>query len=203
MTVCNELCELGKKYGTDKHNSVRFPVGGDLLSYYYELWKDRRMEVRKVLEIGIGHAISGLTGYMGEGYRPGASLFMWEEYFPNAEIYALDIVPEILVNRGRIRSFVCDQGCKDSLRQVVSQLGDGFDFIEDDGSHQPAHQILTARMFVPMLAPQGVYVIEDVNEALGPRAAISDGIPYKSSWREIINNEGLIGDLTLKIEHRE
>jgi len=118
---------LAKKWGTDKG------VGGiDLASHYYELFKNRRQDVRKVLEIGIGH-----EGCMGSGYRTGASLFMWEEFFPNADIYALDNMTEILINQGRIHSRWCDQGSEESLKQVMPFLGRDFDLIVDDGSHIP------------------------------------------------------------------
>lgn len=36
------------------------------------------------------------------------------------------------------------------------------DFIVDDGSHQPAHQVVTALTLMPFLEKDGIYVIEDV-----------------------------------------
>jgi hypothetical protein len=200
---CNALCEIGSKYDTDKHDAVHFPVGGDLASYYHELFKDHRQEVRKMLEIGIGHSIPNVNGCMAiEGYKPGASLRMWEEYFPNAEIYALDVIPEILINEGRIHSFLCDQSSEESLRNAMAFLGTGFDFIEDDGSHIPAHQALTARMLVPLLGPKGIYVIEDIageNHPWGPRSKVGDNIPYKYTWKEILGFHGEVGNTTLTI----
>jgi hypothetical protein len=191
------LQELGKKYGTDKHNVVNFPPGNDLVSFYADLLKGRN--VSKMLEIGIGHAIPGLDGCMGiSGYKFGASLSMWEEFFPNASIYALDIVREILVNRGRIHSFWCDQSDEKSIKSVMPMLGKDFDFIEDDGSHQPAHQALTANLLLPLLAPGGVYVIEDV--WLSHRDFVKNGIPYESEWHECIDTVGGIGNLQLVIK---
>ncbi len=161
------LCEIAKKWGTDKvghHEYTRF---------YYELTKDRNAS--KVLEIGIGH-----PGCMWPAYRTGASLFMWEEWFPNAQIYAFDIEPSILINRGRIRSVLCDQSNAESLRRAVSQTGGGFDLIVDDGSHIAEHQIVSAQVLAPYLSEYGVYVIEDVH--VPPEQIISQ-IPKTFSCR--------------------
>lgn len=146
------LCEMAVKWGTDKaadHEYTRL---------YYELFKDRRDAVRKVMEIGIGYP--ECMGWA--GYRPGASHYMWEEFFPNATIYALDIRKDLLFNDGRILSFYCDQGNADSLRAVLNMVGTGFDLIVDDGSHHPPHQILTAQILASALAPDGIYIVEDL-----------------------------------------
>jgi hypothetical protein len=181
-----KLQEIGLKYGTDK-------AGGPLILFYEKLFADHSPErVRKVLEIGIGH-----PGCMGEGYKPGASLRMWEEYFPNADIFALDVMPEILINEGRIHSFLCDQGSPESLAGVIPHLGNGFDFIEDDGSHQYEHQILTANMLIPLLAPGGIYAIEDIH--LDKREIVQAGVLFKSEIHEIIYDDGSVGNLVLVV----
>ena len=113
--------------------------------------------VRKVLEIGIG-----CKAVMGEAYENGASLRMWAEYFPDAEIYGLDISPDALVNEGRIHSYECDQGKISSLMRARELVGSCFDLIVDDGSHQPEHQILSAIALWPCVGMGGRYVIEDV-----------------------------------------
>ena len=70
----------------------------------------------KVLEIGI--------------YR-GASLQMWRDYFPNAEIFGLDI-EEVHVPGPRIQTIRGDQSDADSLAEVGRH--GPFDLIVDDGS---------------------------------------------------------------------
>ena len=150
-----ELCELATKHGTDKWNWHSYsPV-------YHRLLKDRRNDVRKVLEIGIGDP-SSMADPTGKPYVPGASHRMWAEYFPNAEIFALDSQANLLINDGRIHSFQCNQGDKHSLEMAMPKLGRDFDLIVDDGSHVPEHQILTANLYNQLLAPNGLYVIEDV-----------------------------------------
>jgi hypothetical protein len=193
MKELNTLCEIGVKWGTDKHDDVHFPENGDLASFYHSLLSDRRESTLKVLEIGIGTVAA--MRHTGKPYTPGASLFMWEEYFPNAHIYALDICPDVLVNRGRISSYQCDQSDPASLKSVMPALGVGFDFIVDDGSHAPIHQVLTAQTFLPLLAPGGVYAIEDI--PLASRDYVASGIPWRYEFHEVLDNIGKIGNLVL------
>ena len=164
------LCDIASKWGTDKATTLiaRVPMevsGHGYTPYYHELFADKRESVKKVLEIGID---------------VGRSLFMWQEYFPNALIIGLDADPGRLIDGGRIRSMLCDQGDLESLRRVKDSVGLGFDLILDDGSHDPIHQILTAKMLVPLLGPKGIYIIEDVMDP----GKVTPYIPYRSEVKE-------------------
>ena len=151
------LCLLALQYGTDKAPRS----GHGYTPYYHELFKDHRESVRKVLEIGID---------------VGASLRMWRDYFPNAIIYALDCDNTKLIDEGRIRSLFCNQGDTIQLQGAIDWAGQNFDLILDDGSHEPAHQILSASMLIPTLSSDGIYLIEDV---LHPEQIVP-WISYKS-----------------------
>jgi hypothetical protein len=48
---------------------------------------------------------------------------------------------------------------------------------------------------MPLLGPRGIYVIEDIH--LKDREMIKNGIKNPSEFREVIDTEGLIGDLML------
>ncbi len=74
-----DLCHLAEYYGTDKL--------GVYTPFYDLLFRDRREKVFKVLEIGIG-TIKAMAHV--KGYKAGASLRMWRDYFINAEILGLD-----------------------------------------------------------------------------------------------------------------
>jgi hypothetical protein len=148
-----KLAPIAERYGSDK---CRFHTYGPT---YDSLFESRQLDVRRVLEIGIGY-----RGLMTAGYRAGASLYMWAEYFPNAEIWGLDIRPDALVNEGRIHSIQCDQGSMRSLCEAAHQLPGGFDLIVDDGSHEPEHQVLTALALSELRVRNGKYVIEDVRD---------------------------------------
>lgn len=155
------LKPIAAKYGSDKcawHSYGRI---------YDQLFD--AATVRKVLEIGIG-----CKEVMGEAYENGASLRMWAEYFPEAEIYGLDIRAEALVNEGRIHSFQCDQGNMSSLLAARDAIGEDLDVIIDDGSHRPEHQILSAYALWPSISRGGRYVIEDVWDA----SLVSPFLPF-------------------------
>jgi hypothetical protein len=128
---------------------------------YEELFKDRKVET--LLEIGIGYA-DLMTPFLPEGvsYIHGSSLYMWQEYFPDAAIFACDIREGTLINEGRIHSMVCDQSSRSDLFKVAYECKRFPDVIIDDGSHIYEHQRITAQFFVPYMPVGALYVIEDV-----------------------------------------
>ena len=78
----------------------------------------RRNSASKILEIGV---------------QTDRSVKMWEDYFPNAEIYGLDIDPKCKqYEKNRVKIVIGDQNNINDL----SKLPNDFDVIIDDGSHQ-------------------------------------------------------------------
>lgn len=140
------LSELGIKYGTDKIGKHNY------LPVYYDLFKDRRNSVEKVLEIGIAE---------------GAGLFMFRDFFPKATIYGADNVPQRVVNLSgldRIQPYLVDQSNELQLRELIKQTGEDIDLVVDDGSHVPEHQFFTFHALSPYLDEDVTYVIEDVSD---------------------------------------
>lgn len=146
MTV---LCDLCVKYGTDKVIWGYTPT-------YFEHLAPKREEVRKVLEVGI----------CGERDIPnnvtGASLFVWRDFFPNAEIIGLDNDPRWMVNTDRIRSFCVDAYDSAALGRVLNEVGGDFDLIVDDAVHDPIPQLGLLADLWPSLRDGGLYAMEDV-----------------------------------------
>lgn len=145
------LCKKAAAYGTDKL--------GIYTPFYNALFESIRGSVQKVLEIGIGttEAMKHVTGY-----KPGASLRMWRDYFPGAEIVGIDIDLGVQFQDWRIRTYACDQSDPVQLLTVAQQER-AFDLIVDDGSHEPKDQVRTAITLFPFLRVGGFYIIEDVN----------------------------------------
>jgi hypothetical protein len=141
------LCELALKYGTDKYPWYTL--------FYEALLRDRRNSIARVLEIGIGtpEAMAHVPGY-----RPGASLRMWRDYFPNAEIFGVDIDERALFSEDRIKTV---WGSQDQVQSVG-----GVDLVIDDASHCPEDQINSASVLFPQLKPGSLYIIEDINNRL-------------------------------------
>ncbi len=145
------LEELFTKYGTDKGIWGYTPT-------YEKLMGPRRFEVKRVLEIGIcGHRDI-------PNNVVGASLFVWRDYFPNAEIYGIDNDGRFIFNdKPRIHTAQCDAYDITALQDVLAGWGaPTFDMIVDDAVHDPDPQIKLMNALSPYLAKDGYYFMEDV-----------------------------------------
>jgi hypothetical protein len=136
----NPLEQLGAKYAPTKRQH-------DYLIYYWLHFRDVRLQVRNVLEIGL---------------QTDRSIRMWEEFFPNATIHGLDIDPQCEQFAGeRRRVHVGDQSDEVFLRQVLARADGPFDIVIDDGSHRVEHQMKSFEVLFPALSEHGIYVVED------------------------------------------
>lgn len=164
MIADTPLCKLAQKYGTDKSPWISETVWGhNYTPVYYEKFRDMRNSVKKVLEIGIGTKKSMPPKVRKlKNYVVGASLYMWRDFFPNATIYGIDVLPECMVKGDRIETFLVDQGNKNQLEDLIKKIGSDIDLVIDDGSHKALHQVFTCVVLKPLLNPEAVYVIEDV-----------------------------------------
>lgn len=175
-----ELCELAKKWGTDKWFYYT--------EFYHDLLKDKR-KARDVLELGIGSPATMLDSLSRVGitsYITGASLFMWEEYFPEARICGLDNDRSTLINKGRIRSYYCEQS--DPFSYPPEIFAGSYDLIVEDGSHVKEHQLTAVETLVPLLAPDGIYIAEDVGYlSRACRLEFAKLLPFPAELHEFHN----------------
>lgn len=117
----------------------------------------------KVLEIGIGVNDPSAPSGMPRGHVPGASLAGWSRYFPGSEIHGADIDPRCMHASADYTTHIADQRDAESLRRLAESLGGGFDLVVDDGLHTPEANGNVIATFLPLLAPTGVMVIEDIS----------------------------------------
>ena len=157
------LTNLSTFYGLDKH--VR--VSHNYMPTYERLFKNLKSCISHLLEIGCG-GMYDLKSTLSEGdikrnfYKSGNSLRMWRDYFINANIYGIDINKDLMFTEDRIKTFVADQSSEQDLKSVIDKINDPLDIIIDDGSHQGQHQVFSFMYLNKYLAPNGIYVIEDV-----------------------------------------
>lgn len=138
-------------YVTDKNTGHSYgPV-------YDELCAPIRRSAKAVLEIGV---------YNGDSLR------MWRDYFPNAEVHGLDIMPQRMFTEERITTHLGSQDDPKVLRKVGRR--GPFDLIVDDGSHRSEHQFTSLLYLWQFLRTGGVYVIEDIQEP-GPLLQLLPG----------------------------
>lgn len=111
------------------------------------------------------------------GIYSGGSLEMWRAYFgPQARIYGVDIEPACRAYEAEgTRVFIGDQSDRAFWADFRAQVPH-IDIVIDDGSHLPEHQIVTLEELLPHVAPNGVYVCEDVHHRHHPFAAYVSGM---------------------------
>ncbi len=152
-----ELCEIGKKYDTDK-SSQRMNLSNDrhchpYTLFYDGLFKNYRNERIKLAELGILY---------------GSSIFMWQEYFSKAEIYGFDNNAEIIshvkqyCNNDRITLEYIDVTNKNSIVNEFGRLNIMYDIIIEDTTHQFEDQIRVIENTYQYLKPGGIMIIEDI-----------------------------------------
>lgn len=153
------LCGLAFKYGSDKCPQIKHHY----TPFYYDFLFDIKEQIEKVLEIGVGGQSAMVwTNFK---YTTGASLYMWRDFFPNAQIYGADIDETAIFETDRIKTFLCDQSKREDLLHLISIIGTDIDLVIDDGSHKPEDQILSCITLMPVLKKDVIYVIEDVGQS--------------------------------------
>ena len=175
--------QLCINYGLDKN-----PPNHNYSKVYEQYLSSKRLQIGSLLEIGLG--VNGFSLYQKNvNFKEGNSVFFWNEYFPNASIYGIDIefeylpdyIKEIVYNKGLCRSYnttdylnnelnnkkdkvftyICDQNNSNSLTDLMTKIGN-VDIIIDDGSHIYEHQRTSLVTLIKYINPGGYYIIEDV-----------------------------------------
>jgi len=155
----SELFMLMYKYGTDK------PMSDYVWKYETHL-EPIRDKVTSVLEIGVGSVLKthpyNFAGNLQwfPHYKPGGSLRVWRDYFPNAFVFGIDIAEDCVVEENRIRTFIFNSASKTDCDFYLIDMT--FDLIVDDGSHLLENQIRTFYNLFHRVREGGFYVVEDV-----------------------------------------
>jgi len=164
-SLLNELCD---KYGSDK-GSTKLGVkpypwpAHTYTSIYSLIFGLNRFSIKNILECGIGSVSENQKSNMTKSGKPGASLRVWRDFFPAAEIYGIDIDPKTLFQESRIKTFEVDQTSTSSIDEFKEKIPNiDFDIIIDDGLHEFfAGKSLFINTF-SILQNGGFYVIEDI-----------------------------------------
>ena len=115
------------------------------------------------MEIGLGFILSSSqNAFSSKLYKPGNSLRMWRDYFNNANVYGIDVRKDLMFTENRITTFVANQNSEQDLKSVIDKINAPLDIIIDDGSHLGNHQVFSFMYLHKYLAPNGIYIIEDV-----------------------------------------
>lgn len=166
-----ELAILCDRYGCNKGSLSKagrhhpyYPMPPHTYTEIYEaLFTSIRYSVRYIFECGVGTADMTKHGNLSENYKPGASLRVWRDYFPNAEIWGGDIDKNALFTEERIRTGHMDQTSPESVADFFAAASvTAFDVMLDDGLHTFEAARCLFDNAAPYLAPGGLYIIEDL-----------------------------------------
>jgi len=150
-----KLCKLAERYGADKCPKINH----NYTPFYYELFNKRKKDIKKVFEFGVGN----MRQYSHiPGYTLGASLRMWRDFFPNAQVYGADIVAESVFKDERLETFQCDETNAEQVIALMKKIGaEDIDIFIDDASHHVHDQRFLCETVMPLLKKDVIYVIED------------------------------------------
>ena len=169
------LDQLAIKYGSDK-SSLRH----DYMIEYEMFFKPFQESTRAVLELGVWK---------------GASLRIWERYFPSARIYGIDIIPVCkCFGGGKSEVFIGNQQDVKFMKRVCNKTGP-LDIIIDDCGHVLEHQIISLWFLYYKLKQGGIYVIEDLEDKALNELLINAkkiGAQVLSTYKGKVNNEMLL-----------
>jgi len=148
------LVEIVDNSRTDKN------TGHSYLPLYDQLLINKKETAKNVLEVGIGDWNQGITN--------GGSIKLWHDYFINATVHALDILPltniwDGIKNNDRILIYSSiDAYNNDFVINNFLNKNIKFDFMLDDGPHtlESMQQFIT--LYSQLMTDDGILIIEDV-----------------------------------------
>lgn len=149
---------------TDKNTTHSY------LNLYEQLLQNKKETAKNVLEIGIGDF----------GKKHGGSIKLWKDYFKNATIYGIDILPanfllDDLINNDRVILYTSINAYNsDFFINTFLNKNIKCDLLLDDGPHTLESMILFIKLYSQIMADDGILIIEDVQDI---------------SWIELLKNE--------------
>lgn len=181
----DELTQIAKTHNFDTDKV------GHYLEFYDSLWNKDRHDFKKVCEIGVKY---------------GGSIKLWAEYFPTANVYAIDAMEEYYAyvpEHERVFGFFGNTRERNTSKEFEKEYGDEFDIILDDGCHQTSAQQISFGQFFPLVKSGGYYVIEDILACLDSHYAEADGSDRITTAVESLRVNGTLGDTAYHMQEKE
>ena len=132
---------------TDKNTAHSY------LPTYQKIFANKKETAKHILEIGIYY---------------GGSIKLWHDYFQNATIHALDIMPvnaiwDEIKNNNRISVYHSSDAYEEKFFNDNFLNKDiKFDIMIDDGPHTLESMLTFIKLYSNVLANDGILVIEDI-----------------------------------------
>jgi predicted O-methyltransferase YrrM len=138
-----------KKDGTTVHQAAKRHT-----DTYARFFAHLRNQPVRLLEIGVAS---------------GASLRMWEEFFPLARIVGVDIKKSAHRHAGERTSVHIGDQSDAGFLDALGRAEGPFDIVVDDGGHQMEQHRASLQSLWPHVAAGGCYAIEDLLTAYVPQ----------------------------------
>jgi cephalosporin hydroxylase len=141
------LVELADNERTDKNTLHSY------LPLYQTLLEKKKETALNVLEVGISK---------------GGSIKLWSDFFTNATVHGLDIIPiesiwEEIKNKDRIILHTSTDAYDDAFfNTTFLNKNMKFDFMLDDGPHTLESMIQFIKLYSQLMTDDGILIIEDV-----------------------------------------
>jgi hypothetical protein len=146
------LSELINNKKTDKNTTHSY------LDLYQQLLSSKKESAQNVLEIGIGDFDE----------KNGGSIKLWRDFFTNATIYGIDILPisrviDELINDKRVILYTEENAYDESFFTYnILSKNIKFDLLLDDGPHTLESMKQFIKLYSKVLAGDGILIIEDI-----------------------------------------
>ena len=143
------LDQIGIQHGTDKASGHH-----NYLATYDQYLEPRRGSLKTIMEIGV---------------QTGASLKLWRDYFPKANVLGIDCDPACgELKLGERITVIIEDAASREFWSGLNKLC-VFEIIIDDGSHELAQTKVALEYAWPLVAPGGLYIIEDLHSIFHPK----------------------------------
>lgn len=133
-------------------------TGHSYLPLYQTLLEKKKETAQNVLEVGIGNF----------GPKNGGSIKLWRDFFTNATIYGLDILPidrviDELITDDRVVLYTSIDAYDENFFKL-NFLNENIkcDFMLDDGPHTLESMIQFIKLYSQIMTDDGILIIEDV-----------------------------------------
>ena len=127
--------------------NYEYQMGLNSTPIYEKVFKKRRIEKLKILELGVAN---------------GHSIASWHHYFPNSEIYGIDNKKpyKFFYKSSRVKYFQLDIFNEKKINKFITNYGK-FDYIIDDSLNTEKAMLHNIKNFYPSLKSGGAYFLED------------------------------------------
>ncbi len=159
----NSVQEILKRLTVDKACDAGHSYGDFYADLFERIGRDKEINI---LELGV---------------QNGGSLCAWQQSFPLAHVYGVDIV-DVREDGHKATHRSCGiTFYQEDLKTAIDKFKDiKFDLIIDDSDHSCETAVWVTRNYFGLLKPEGVIVIEDIQEPTRYVTAIKEALPVEA-----------------------